>query len=330
MLIGVKSYAHNSTPALFLRLQELLFMNAFYSKLTRIINKQVIVGLILLMVVSIVVVVFVRNPLKSGFCFRSMLNGRFFLFVLAGLCAQLVDGALGMAFGVSCSTLLIAFNVPPALSSASVHFSEIFTTGASGISHTLLKNLHKQLFVRLIIPGVLGAIVGAYLLSAVFDGNIIKPFVSVYLFMLGLWIIYREVWAKNRPVKKIKHVGRLALAGGMLDAIGGGGWGPVVTSNLIHKGITPKRVIGSVNIAEFFVTISSSVIFMFFIDIKDWTPTLGIIVGGLFAAPFAAYIVKIIQRRPLTIIIGSLIVIISIFNIVKSVDSIKHIIAMFY
>ena len=305
-------------------------MKAFYSRLTRFINKQLIVGLILLFVVAIVVVVFVRHPLTTTFKIGTLLDGRFFLFVLAGLCAQLVDGALGMAFGVSCSTLLIAFNVPPALSSASVHFSEIFTTGASGISHTLLKNLHKQLFVRLLIPGIIGAVVGAYLLSEVLDGNIIKPFISTYLLILGLWIIYKEVLAKKGPVKKVKHVGRLALAGGLLDAIGGGGWGPVVTSNLIHKGITPKRVIGSVNIAEFFITISSSIVFMFFIDIKDWKPTLGIIVGGLFAAPFAAYIVKIIKRRPLTISIGSLIAVISIISIIRSFDSIKQIIAMFY
>jgi uncharacterized membrane protein YfcA len=305
-------------------------MNAFYSRLTRFFNRQLIVGLILLFVAAIVIAIFVIHPLKGGFSFHGFFDGRFFLFVLAGLCAQLVDGALGMAFGVSCSTLLIAFNVPPALSSASVHFSEIFTTGASGISHTLLKNLHKQLFVRLLIPGIIGAILGAYLLSKVFDGNIIKPFISAYLFALGLWIIYKEVLAKKKPVKKVKNVGPLAFAGGLLDAIGGGGWGPVVTSNLIHKGITPKRVIGSVNIAEFFITISSSVVFMFFIDIHDWKPTVGIIVGGLFAAPFAAYIVKIIRRKPLTIAIGSLIAAISLFNIVRSFDSIKQIIAMFY
>jgi len=305
-------------------------MKAFYSRLTRFFNKQLIVGLILLIVAVIVITAFVTHPVKSGFSFRSFLDGRFFLFVLAGFCAQLVDGALGMAFGVSCSTLLIAFNVPPALSSASVHFSEIFTTGASGISHTLLKNLHKQLFVRLLIPGIIGAVIGAYLLSEVFDGNIIKPFISAYLLFLGLWIIYKELLVKNKTLKKVKHVGRLAFAGGMLDAIGGGGWGPVVTSNLIHKDITPKRVIGSVNIAEFFITISSSAVFMFFVDIKDWKPTLGIIVGGLFAAPFAAYIVKIIKRRPLTIVIGSLIAIISLYSIIRSVDNIKNIVAMFF
>jgi len=305
-------------------------MKAFYSRLTRFFNKQLIIGLILLIVAVIVVTAFITHPLKAGFSFRAFFDGRFFLFVLAGLCAQLVDGALGMAFGVSCSTLLIAFNVPPALSSASVHFSEIFTTGASGISHTLLKNLHKQLFVRLLIPGIIGAIIGAYLLSEVFDGKIIKPFISAYLFILGLWIIYKEVLAKKKPGKKIKRVGLLAFAGGTLDAIGGGGWGPVVTSNLINKDITPKRVIGSVNIAEFFITISSSAVFMFFVDIQDWKPTLGIILGGLFAAPFAAYIVKIIKRKPLTIAIGSLIAIISLYSIIRSIDSIKDIIAMFY
>jgi uncharacterized membrane protein YfcA len=305
-------------------------MNAFYAKLTRFFNRQLIVGLILLFVAAIVIAIFIRHPLKEGFSPRSFFDSRFFLFVLAGLCAQLVDGALGMAFGVSCSTLLILFNVPPALSSASVHFSEIFTTGASGISHTLLKNLHKQLFVRLLIPGIVGAVIGAYLLSEVFDGGIIKPFISAYLLALGLWIIYKEVMAKNRPVKKVKNAGLLAFAGGLLDAVGGGGWGPVVTSNLIHKGITPKRVIGSVNIAEFFITISSSIVFMFFIDIHDWKPTLGIIVGGLFSAPFAAYLVKIIKRKPLIIAIGSLIALISFFNIIRSTDSIRQIIAWFY
>ena len=305
-------------------------MKAFYSRLTRFFNKQLIIALILFIVAVIVVTAFITHPLKAGFSFRAFFDGRFFLFVLAGLCAQLVDGALGMAFGVSCSTLLIAFNVPPALSSASVHFSEIFTTGASGISHTLLKNLHKQLFVRLLIPGIIGAVIGAYLLSEVFDGKIIKPFISAYLFILGLWIIYKEVLAKKKLGRKIKRVGLLAFAGGTLDAIGGGGWGPVVTSNLIHKDITPKRVIGSVNIAEFFITISSSAVFMFFVDIQDWKPTLGIILGGLFAAPFAAYIVKIIKRKPLTIAIGSLIAIISLYSIIRSIDTIKDIIAMFY
>jgi uncharacterized membrane protein YfcA len=305
-------------------------MNKLYSILTRIINKQLIIGIILLLITGILIAIFSRNPLKETFSFREFFDGRFFLFMLAGLFAQLVDGALGMAFGVSCSTLLIAFNVPPAITSASVHISEIFTTGASGISHTLLKNLHKTLFVRLLIPGIIGAVAGAYLLAEVVDGNIIKPFISAYLLMLGLWIIYKEISGRNKRKRKIKHVGRLALAGGLLDAIGGGGWGPVVTSNLIHRNLTPKRVIGSVNIAEFFITISSSIVFMLFIRISDWKPTVGIIAGGLLAAPFAAYIVKLIRRKPLTIAIGSLIAVISLYNIFRSFEGLKHLLAFLF
>ncbi len=305
-------------------------MNKFYSILTRIINKQLIIGIILLLITGILIAIFSRNPLKETFSFRDFFDGRFFLFMLAGLFAQLVDGALGMAFGVSCSTLLIAFNVPPAITSASVHISEIFTTGASGISHTLLKNLHKTLFVRLLIPGIIGSVAGAYLLAEVVDGNIIKPFISAYLLILGLWIIYKEISSRNKRKRKIKHVGRLALAGGLLDAIGGGGWGPIVTSNLIHKNLTPKRIIGSVNITEFFITISSSVVFMFFIRISDWKPTVGIIAGGLLAAPFAAYIVKLIRRKPLTIAIGCLIAVISIYNLFRSFEGIKHMLASLF
>lgn len=304
-------------------------MNPFYSRLIRLFNKQLIIGLILVFIVGIIVAIFIKHPFTS-FDAGSFFDGRFFLFVLAGLCAQMVDGALGMAFGVSCSTLLMAFGVPPALTSASVHFSEIFTTGASGISHTLLKNLHKQLFVRLLIPGMIGSALGAYLLSRVFDGDIIKPFISTYLMILGLWIIYKEVLIKVKPVRKIKRVGGLAMVGGLLDAIGGGGWGPVVTSNLIHKGITPKRVIGSVNITEFFVTLCSSIVFMFFIDIRDWKPTIGIIAGGLFAAPFAAYLVKIIPKKPLTISIGCLIAVVSAINIIRSFDNIEKWLAMLF
>lgn len=305
-------------------------MNEFYSRLTRFINKQLLVGLILILITGILIAIFSRNPLKETFSLKEFFDSRFFLFMLAGLFAQLVDGALGMAFGVSCSTLLIAFNVPPAITSASVHISEIFTTGASGISHTLLKNLHKTLFVRLLIPGIIGAVAGAYLLAEVIDGKIIKPFISTYLLILGLWIIYKEISGRNKHKRKIKHVGRLALAGGLLDAIGGGGWGPIVTSNLIHKNLTPKRVIGSVNIAEFFITISSSIVFMFFIRIGDWKPTVGIIAGGLLAAPFAAYIVKLIRRRPLTIAIGCLIAIISLYNIFKSFEGLKHLLAFLF
>jgi uncharacterized membrane protein YfcA len=245
----------------------------------------------------------------------------FWLFVLAGFLAQLIDGALGMAYGVSCSSMLIAFNVPPVISSASVHISEVFTTGVSGLSHLRFKNVHRQLFMKLLIPGILGAALGAFLLSELFNGDWIKPFVSAYLMVLGLLILHKVFFKPDMTGRKVKHVRRLAFAGGFLDAIGGGGWGPVVVTNLIHQGANPKRTIGSANTAEFFIALVSSAVFISFIRITNWQPVIGILTGGIIAAPFAALFVKVIRPRPLMIIVGLLITCISLYNIYKSVPA---------
>jgi hypothetical protein len=242
----------------------------------------------------------------------------FWLFALAGFLAQMIDGALGMAYGVSCSSMLIAFNVPPVISSASVHISEVFTTGVSGLSHLRFKNVHRQLLMKLVIPGILGAGIGAFLLAEYFNGDWIKPFVSAYLMILGLLILRKALLNHQRPGKKIKHVRRLALAGGFLDAIGGGGWGPVVVSNLIHQGANPKRTIGSANTAEFFVALVSSAVFISFIKITNWQPVIGILLGGILAAPLAAIFVKIIRPKPIMIVVGCLITLISLYNIYRS------------
>jgi uncharacterized membrane protein YfcA len=243
----------------------------------------------------------------------------FWLFVLAGFLAQLIDGALGMAYGVSCSSMLIAFNVPPVISSASVHISEVFTTGASGLSHLRFKNVHRQLLMKLLIPGILGASLGAFLLSEYFNGDWIKPFVSAYLMVLGLLILRKAFFRPVPAGSKVKNVRWLALSGGFLDAIGGGGWGPVVVSNLIHQGANPKRTIGSANTAEFFIALVSSAVFISFIKITNWQPVIGILTGGIIAAPFAAFFVKMIRPKPLMIIVGCLITCISLYNIYKSI-----------
>ncbi len=249
------------------------------------------------------------------------LNIRFWLFVLAGFLAQLIDGALGMAYGVSCSSLLIAFNVPPVISSASVHISEVFTTGASGLSHLRFKNVHRQLLMKLVIPGILGAAIGAFLLSEYLNGDWIKPFVSAYLMILGLLILRKALLFTKQNSHKIRHVRKLALAGGFLDAIGGGGWGPLVVSNLIHQGANPKRTIGSANTAEFFVSLVSSAVFLSFVRITNWQPVLGILAGGICAAPLAAFIVKIIKPKPMMIVVGFLVTLISLYNIYKSIPA---------
>jgi uncharacterized membrane protein YfcA len=244
---------------------------------------------------------------------------QFWLFVLAGFLAQLIDGALGMAYGVSCSSMLIAFNVPPLISTASVHISEVFTTGVSGLSHLRFKNVHRQLLMKLVIPGIVGAGLGAFLLSEYLNGDWIKPIVSVYLMVLGLLILRKAFFEVNNKGRKIRFIRRLAFAGGFLDAVGGGGWGPIVVSNLIHQGANPKRTIGSANTAEFFVALISSAVFITFIKIANWQPVIGILLGGILAAPLAAFFVKLIRPKPLMIIVGILITLLSIYNVYKSV-----------
>jgi uncharacterized membrane protein YfcA len=241
----------------------------------------------------------------------------FFLFVLAGFLAQIIDGTLGMAYGVSCTTFLLHLGVPPVLASASVHTAEVFTTGVSGLSHLYLKNVDKKLFIRLAIPGIIGAMIGAFLLSRVLNGNAIKPFVAGYLLILGVLILIKSI---REPLFKeeIKNVSPLGFIGGMLDAMGGGGWGPIVTSNIIHRGKTPQLTIGTVNTAEFFVAFFSTGVFLFFVGMQGWKTILGLILGGILAAPIGAYLVRFIKPRVLMFLVGLIIIITSIYNIISS------------
>lgn len=245
------------------------------------------------------------------------LEENFVWFVVAGFVAQMIDGALGMAYGVSCSTLLISTGLPPAITSAAVHTAEVFTTGVSGLSHLYLKNINKSLFIKLLSGGVLGALIGAYAISELLDGKMIKPYVSAYLLILGFVILWKSI--KPRPLnEKMKYLGGLGFAGGLMDAIGGGGWGPIVTSNLIHKGNCPKETIGTVNTAEFFITFASTGIFLYFLGIQSVQPVLGLILGGIVAAPLGAYLVKMIPPKALMRAVGVLIVLTSSYNIYKS------------
>src|SRR5687768_10621752 len=177
-------------------------------------------------------------------------------FIAVGFAAQLVDGALGMAFGVISNTLPVGvLGVPPALASQRVHVVECFTTGVSGISHLLHRNIDGKLFVRLAVPGMIGGIGGAYLLSNL-EAGVVKPFVLTYLTAVGLFILIRGIMYPPK-LKEAKFVAPLGLVGGFLDAAGGGGWGPVVTSNLLIQGADPRKVVGTVSAAEFFLTVRS-------------------------------------------------------------------------
>ena len=248
---------------------------------------------------------------RDGLVFDQM----FFLFLLAGFIAQVIDGALGMAYGVSCTTLLLNFGLSPKIASVSVHTAEIFTTGVSGLSHLKFKNIDKTLFFRIVFTGVLGAALGAYLLSDFLDGRIIRPYVSAYLLGLGIYILYKGIRNREAKKKAVKRAGLLALAGGLLDAIGGGGWGPIVTSNLINQGQDPRRAIGTVNTAEFFVTYFATAIFIFYLGVQHWQILLGLIAGGVIAAPLGAFLASKIKKRVLSIIVGLLIILTSGYTI---------------
>ena len=239
-------------------------------------------------------------------------------FILIGFGAQLVDGALGMAFGVICSTLLVGvMGVPPASASARVHVVETFTTAVSGISHLLHGNIDRSLFFRLVIPGVLGGVTGAYVLSNI-DGDIVKPFVLGYLTLMGLWLLWRGLMYPPK-VKDPKIVAPLGLVGGFLDAAGGGGWGPVVTSNLLFQGAEPRKVIGTVNSAEFFLTTAISVAFIYHLGWKDVLgPTMGLLIGGVAAAPFGAMVAKYVPTKALLTMVGVVLTVTSAYGVYRA------------
>jgi len=240
------------------------------------------------------------------------LNESFFYYILGGFVAQMIDGALGMAYGVTSATFLLTIGVPPSAVSASVHASEIFTSGVSGYMHLKFGNVNSKLFKKILIPGVIGAISGAYLLTSLEKYiYIIKPLVAVYTLILGILIIQKAL--KKRIEKRpIRQIGWLAFAGGSLDSIGGGGWGPIVTSTLIARGRHPKYTIGSVNLAEFFVSLASSVTFITLIGFSHWQVVLGLILGGMVAAPIAANLSRKLPIKTMMIMVGTIVIIVSL------------------
>ena len=241
-------------------------------------------------------------------------------FIAVGFLAQLVDGALGMAFGVITNTMLVSvLGVAPARASASVHLVESFTTCASGLSHVLHGNVDWRLFRRLTIPGVIGGVIGAYLLSNI-DGAIAKPFVMTYLVIIGFYLLWRALrMRRDHAHCDARFVAPLGLVGGFLDAAGGGGWGSVVTSNLLAQGTEPRRTIGTVNAAEFFVTVTVSASFMATIGISAFSiATIGLVAGGLVAAPFGAMLAKKIAARKLMLIVSVLLIATSSFSLYRA------------
>jgi len=235
------------------------------------------------------------------------------LFTIVGFVAQLIDGALGMAYGVSSTTFLLSIGIPPAAASAGVLTAEILVSGISGLSHLKFGNVDKKLFKNLSIPGIIGGIIGTYILAAV-PGKNIKPFAGFYLLMMGLMIL-RKAFRKIQEEKVEIKLFPMAAFGGFFDAIGGGSWSPVVTSTLVARGNDPRFAIGSVNLSEFFVTIAEAAAFFTLIELVQWRIVIGLIIGGILAAPVAAYACKNLPSKALKIILRALIVVLGVRTI---------------
>ena len=239
------------------------------------------------------------------------------LFIAVGFAAQLVDGAIGMAYGLISTTVLLSLGVSPAVASASVHTAEVFTTGASALSHWRLGNVDGALFRRLAIPGAVGGIIGAYVLTEL-PGQVVQPAVSLYLGVMGCLVLWKSVRPSEAAPSVPRHVSVLGLSGGFLDAIGGGGWGPLVASTLVGRGTKTRLVIGSTNAAEFVVTTSISATFVFTIGLDRWPIIAGLVLGGVIAAPFAAHITRRLPDRPLMILVGVVVVVLSLRGLLKA------------
>jgi uncharacterized protein len=240
----------------------------------------------------------------------------FLMLAAIGFFAQLIDGALGMAFGVISTSAMLTMGLPPAHASAIAHTAEIFTTAASGASHVYFRNVDWRLVLRLGIAGVVGAILGAWVLSSV-DGDFARPFVAAYLMVIGILILIKAARGVTPRKTNPGLVPPLGLAGGFLDASGGGGWGPVVTSTLIGSGHVPRKVIGSVNLTEFFVTAAASATFFVALGAFPVHDLLALVAGGILAAPFGGWIVRHVRPHVLMTVVGIVVVLLAVWQIIR-------------
>jgi len=309
----------------------------FIRKITRsdfgksIITKRLSIVLTIIIVIGIIFSYLFANISDDHYnkFFDFLLNlaqPEFLTYILIGFVAQMIDGALGMAYGASSMTMLTSFGVSASIANSCIKLSEVFTTSASGFSHWKLGNINKKLVKNLIIPGIIGAFFGAVLIAYAdsLEGvskKYVKPIISIYILMLGVYIIYKALRKKAKK-KKTKRLGALATFGGFMDAAGGGGWGPIVTSTLISKGRSPKYTIGSVNLSEFFVALTSAVVITLVIGLKEWyvdafEVALGLIIGGIIAAPMGAVVAGKVKAKPMMLIVGTLIILVNSFNIYK-------------
>jgi uncharacterized membrane protein YfcA len=245
------------------------------------------------------------------------MGGDFLLLAAIGFVAQLIDGALGMAFGVISTSAMLTMGLPPAHASAIAHTAEIFTTATSGASHIYFRNVDWRLVMRLGIAGVIGAALGAWVLSYI-DGNIARPFVAAYLLIIGALILLKSVRQAPQRDPSLAIAPPLGLVGGFLDASGGGGWGPVVTSTLIGSGQAPRTVVGSVNTTEFFVTTAAATTFFIELGASPLYKLAALVLGGVVAAPFGGWVVKHVQPRLLMRLVGVIVILLAAWQLART------------
>lgn len=256
--------------------------------------------------------------IKEG---MQQLDRQFYWMIAAGFIAQMVDGVLGMGYGVVSITILMSLGLNLPAISGSIHTAEMFSSGASGYTHYKFGNVNKKLFKTLLIPGIIGAVLGAFLLSTYGEkyAAYFRPLIACYTLLLGVRILIISFRKRTGKPKKVKRVGWLAGIGGFLDSFGGGGWGPLVTSTLISKGRSPRYVIGSVSVTEFFVTLASALTFFTLIGVSYWQIILGLIIGGLIAAPLAARLVGKLPHKVMLVSVGTMVVLWSLRILLKSI-----------
>ena len=249
------------------------------------------------------------------------------VFALIGFAAQLVDGSLGMAYGVTSTSLLLLFGIAPAVASASVHMAEVVTTAASGISHLKFGNVDKTVVKKLVIPGSIGAFTGACFLSNL-PGDLAKPYIAAFLFVLGIYVLSRFLFGDENRVKSDKKPPSrllipLGLVAGFADSTGGGGWGPLSTPILLSRNeMETRKVIGTVDTSEFAIAVSATLGFLISLGPENfhWPWMIALMAGGIVAAPIAAWLVRIIPSRLLGVLVGGLIIVTNAKTLLNSFD----------
>jgi uncharacterized membrane protein YfcA len=271
-----------------------------------------------LLLLAVVGIIFYFITVPASFYTEIKLDNRYLWFLLIGFLAQTVDGAIGMAYGVTTTNLLLVAGIPPATASGCVHIAKVFTSGTSGWAHWRLNNVNKKMFLALLIPGMIGVVLGVMTVTML-NVKIIKPLVSGYLLIMGAIIVMKSFSLQYARKEKTKNLGFLGFMGGFLDAVGGGGWGPVVVSSLLGKKRNPRYTIGTVNFTEFFIAIAAAGSFAIALQLTatEWLSVICIVVGGIPASLFSAHLCKVVSAKRLMLIVGIVTMALSCYTISK-------------